>query len=319
MQNGELMNLGMLSKVKDRNVVTGTFLLNNSYARVLFDSGSDKSFVNSRFSHLIDIKPSPLMPIELGTFDVIIGMDWIRGFNLFLPFRMEKEPKEKRLEDVPIIRDFLEVFPDDLPGLPPHYTNKSSHAATEECRRMDYIDRARHLWSSVLFVKKKDGSFRMCIDYRELNKLTVISNSAFVKRFYQSLPVELAYGHFEFQVMPFGLTNAPAANVVADALSRKEREKPIRVRALVMTAQTKAMKKENVKIVNLEDWLKAIFRDCYDSKAVFPTCLGVRWNSQQAPEVHMGTRGFLQEQISAFVFEQEKDEYEESSTEMALP
>ncbi|GJV41525.1 putative reverse transcriptase domain-containing protein [Tanacetum coccineum] len=95
------------------NVVTSTFLLNNRYARVLFDSDSDKSFVNSEFIHLIDIKPVrlniiyevelangklvstntvlsgctlnllnqlfevDLMPIELGTFDVIIGMDWL--------------------------------------------------------------------------------------------------------------------------------------------------------------------------------------------------------------------------------------------------
>nr|GFC76457.1 reverse transcriptase domain-containing protein [Tanacetum cinerariifolium] len=95
------------------NVVTGTFLLNNRYATVLFDFGEDKSFVNVNFSHLIDIKPVKLsssyevklanrkvvstnsvlrgctlnlldhlfdidlMPIELGTFDVIVGMDWL--------------------------------------------------------------------------------------------------------------------------------------------------------------------------------------------------------------------------------------------------
>nr|GEV43304.1 hypothetical protein [Tanacetum cinerariifolium] len=95
------------------NVVTGTFLLNNRYATVLFDSGSDKSFVNTSFSHLIDINPVrldttyeveladgrvastntilkgctlnlvnhlfniDLMPIELGTFVVVIGMDWL--------------------------------------------------------------------------------------------------------------------------------------------------------------------------------------------------------------------------------------------------
>ncbi|GJU89209.1 putative reverse transcriptase domain-containing protein [Tanacetum coccineum] len=98
---------------KGPNVVTGTFLLNNRYASVLFDSGSDRSFVNTRFSSLLDIKPIKiedsyevkladrrivstntilkgytlslvnhifkidLMPIELGTFDVIIGMDWL--------------------------------------------------------------------------------------------------------------------------------------------------------------------------------------------------------------------------------------------------
>ncbi|GJV62319.1 reverse transcriptase domain-containing protein [Tanacetum coccineum] len=95
------------------NVVTGTFLLNNRYAIVLFDSGSDKSFVKTSFSHLIDIKPVRLntsyeveladgkivstntvlrgytlnlinhlfeidiMPIELGTFDNVIGMNWL--------------------------------------------------------------------------------------------------------------------------------------------------------------------------------------------------------------------------------------------------
>ncbi|GKF29810.1 putative reverse transcriptase domain-containing protein, partial [Tanacetum coccineum] len=95
------------------NVVMSTFLINSSYARVLFDSGSDKSFVNSSFSHLIDIKSVrlntsyeveladgktvstntvlrgctlnlvnhlfeiDLMPIELGAFEVIIGMDWL--------------------------------------------------------------------------------------------------------------------------------------------------------------------------------------------------------------------------------------------------
>ncbi|GJZ77114.1 putative reverse transcriptase domain-containing protein [Tanacetum coccineum] len=153
------------------NVVTDMFLLNNRYARVLFDSGSEKSFINSGFSHLIDIKPVrlniiDLVPIELGTFDMIIGMDWLvkhhalifcgkkevhipvkgkmlvvkgncdesrlkvvsyikerkyieRGCHLFVALVMEKEPKEKRLEDVPINRHFPEVFPDDLPGLPP--------------------------------------------------------------------------------------------------------------------------------------------------------------------------------------------------------
>ncbi|GKC31342.1 putative reverse transcriptase domain-containing protein, partial [Tanacetum coccineum] len=95
------------------NVVTRTFLLNNRYVTILFDSEVDKSFVDVRFSHLLDIKPAKLntsnevkladekvvctntvlkgytlnlldylfdidlMPIELGTFDVIIGMDWL--------------------------------------------------------------------------------------------------------------------------------------------------------------------------------------------------------------------------------------------------
>ncbi|GKD20917.1 putative reverse transcriptase domain-containing protein, partial [Tanacetum coccineum] len=190
---------------KGPDVVTGTFLLNNHYAFVLFDSGSDRSFVDTRFSSILDIDPVKigasyeveladgrvvsmntvlkgctlnlvnhvfeidLMPIELGTFDVIIGMDWLvkhdaiivcgekvahipygnkmlivesdkgvsrlkviscikarkyveRGCHLFLAYVTENKSKEKRMEDVLVIRDFLEVFPEvfpeELPGLP---------------------------------------------------------------------------------------------------------------------------------------------------------------------------------------------------------
>ncbi|GJS87589.1 putative reverse transcriptase domain-containing protein [Tanacetum coccineum] len=98
----------------DSNVVTGTFLLNNRYASILFDTGADRSFISTAFSSLIDIVPTlldnsydveladekivgidtilrgctlnfldhpfhiDLMPVELGSFDVIIGMDWLR-------------------------------------------------------------------------------------------------------------------------------------------------------------------------------------------------------------------------------------------------
>nr|GEU45673.1 putative reverse transcriptase domain-containing protein [Tanacetum cinerariifolium] len=152
------------------NVVTGTFLLNNHFATMLFDLGADKSFMDIKFSHLIDIKPVKLnssyeveltdekvvstnsvlrgctlnlldhlldinfLPIELGTFDVIGGMDWLverdalimyarkyieRGSLLFIAQVTEKEPVKKQLQDVPVICNFLEVFFDDLPGLPP--------------------------------------------------------------------------------------------------------------------------------------------------------------------------------------------------------
>ncbi|GJZ20053.1 putative reverse transcriptase domain-containing protein [Tanacetum coccineum] len=155
------------------NVVTGMFLLDNRYASVLFDSGSDRSFVDTRFSSMINIEPVKirasyeveladgrvvstntvlkgctlnlvnhlfeidLMPIELGTFDVIIGMDWLVKHDaviicgekvvripygnktLTVKSDKEKKLKEKRLEDVLVIHDFLEVFLKDLPGLPP--------------------------------------------------------------------------------------------------------------------------------------------------------------------------------------------------------
>ncbi|GJT42618.1 putative reverse transcriptase domain-containing protein [Tanacetum coccineum] len=230
------------------NVVTGTFLLNHRYTFVLFDSGSDRSFVDTRFSSMLDIDPVKigssyeveladgrvvstntvlkgctlnlvnhifeidLMPIELGTFDGIIGMDWLvkndaiiarkyveRGCHLFLAHVTEKKSKEKRLEDKPIIRDFPEVFPEEFPGLPPPRQVEFRIdlvpgaapvarvpyrlAPTEmiellvqlqELLEKGLIRPSSSPWGApVLFVKKKDGSFRMCIDYRELNKLTV--------------------------------------------------------------------------------------------------------------------------------------------------
>nr|GEY67929.1 hypothetical protein [Tanacetum cinerariifolium] len=149
------------------NVVTGTFLLNNRYASILFDTSADRSFVSTAFSSQIDITPTTLvhyydvelangriiglntiirgftlnflnhpfnidlMPVELGSFDVIIGMDWLakyqakympKGCHVFLEHVTTKETEDKsekkRLKDVPIVLDFPKVFPEYLPGLP---------------------------------------------------------------------------------------------------------------------------------------------------------------------------------------------------------
>ncbi|GJR95329.1 putative reverse transcriptase domain-containing protein [Tanacetum coccineum] len=193
----------------DSNVVTGTFLLNDRYASILFNTGTDRSFISTTFSSLINITPTTLdhyydvgladgkiitintiirgctlnfldypfninlMLVELGSFDVIIGMDWLskyhtlidcaekivripwgnetlivhgdrsnqgnktrlniisctkthkyllKGHHVFLahvPMKeTEDKSREKRLEDVPIIRDFPEAFLKDLSGPP---------------------------------------------------------------------------------------------------------------------------------------------------------------------------------------------------------
>ncbi|GKB54997.1 hypothetical protein Tco_0905750, partial [Tanacetum coccineum] len=123
-----------------------------------------------------------------------------RGCHLFLAHVTKKEKSEKRLEDVPVIRDFPEVIHDDLPGLlPPGQVEfkidlvpgaapvarapyrlaptemKEFSKQLKELLEKVFIRPSSSTWGApVLFVKKKkDGSFRMCIDYRELNKLTV--------------------------------------------------------------------------------------------------------------------------------------------------
>ncbi|GJT10218.1 putative reverse transcriptase domain-containing protein [Tanacetum coccineum] len=299
-------------KQQGPNVVTGTFLLNNRYATVLFDSGSDKSFVNTSFSHLIDINPVTLdtsydveladgrvvstntilrgctlnllnhlfkidlMPIELGTFDVVVGMDWLVNQDavIICGKKVVHIPIKNKTLVIKGDCDFLEVFPDDLPGLPPPrqvefkielvpgaapvarapYRLAPSELKEladqlQELSEKGFIRPSSSPWGApVLFVKKKDGSFRMCIDYRELNKLTVknryplpriddlfdqlqgssVYSKIDLRSGYHQLRIReedipitafrTRYGHYEFQVMPFGLTNAPA--VFMDLMNR---------------------------------------------------------------------------------------------------
>ncbi|GKF66160.1 hypothetical protein Tco_0192677 [Tanacetum coccineum] len=99
-----------------------------------------------------------------------------KGCQIFLAQISAKKEEDKsegnQLKDVPIIRDFSEVFPEDLLGLPPARPELSEQL--QELSEKGFIRPSSSPWGApVLFVKKKDGSFRMCIDYRELNKLTV--------------------------------------------------------------------------------------------------------------------------------------------------
>nr|GFC25516.1 putative reverse transcriptase domain-containing protein [Tanacetum cinerariifolium] len=122
-----------------------------------------------------------------------------RGSQLFVAHITEKEPQEKQIEDVHVIRDFPEVFPDDLSGLPPprqveFQIDLAPGAAPVACSpyrlapsemkelakqlqdlsEEGFIHPSSSPWGVlVLFVKKKDRSFHMCINYREFNKLTV--------------------------------------------------------------------------------------------------------------------------------------------------
>ena len=168
--------------------------------------------------------------------------------------------------DIPVVRDFADVFPEELPGLPPHRVlefevtltpgtgpiSKAPYRMAEKelvelkTQLEDLLDRGYirpsvSPWGApVLFVKKKDGSLRLCIDYRELNKVTVknkyplpriddlfdqlrgavVFSKIDLRSGYHQLRIaegdvpktafRTRYGHYEFVVMPFGLTNAPA-------------------------------------------------------------------------------------------------------------
>ncbi|GKD22957.1 putative reverse transcriptase domain-containing protein [Tanacetum coccineum] len=167
----------------DFNIVTGTFLLNNCYASMLFNSGADRSFVPSTFSALLDVTPSTLdtiYAVELGSFNVIIGIDWLAKYHALIVCD-EKVVRIPYGDEVLIIRG--DDYDGGIPGAAPVERApcrlapaKMQELSTQlqELYEKGFIRPSSSPWGApVLFVKKKDRYFRMCIDYRELNKLTV--------------------------------------------------------------------------------------------------------------------------------------------------
>ncbi|GJS28371.1 putative reverse transcriptase domain-containing protein [Tanacetum coccineum] len=301
---GKAYVLGRGDANPDCNTVTGMFLLNNHHAYMLFDLGADRSFVSNAFSTLLDITPFALdvsYAVELANGRTSETSIILRGCTLGLlghPFNIDlmpivripygneilivqEEKRDKKKSMLSIIscvkaQKYMEkeVFPEDLPGLPPvrqvefridlvpgaaPVARAPYRLARSEMEELvtqlqelfdkGFIRPSSLPWGApVLLVKKKDGSFWMCIDYHELNKLTVknrypllriddlfdqlqgssVYSKIDLRSGYHQLRVRdedipktafrTHYGHYEFQVMPFGLTNAPT--VFMDLMNR---------------------------------------------------------------------------------------------------
>ncbi|XP_068344106.1 uncharacterized protein [Pyrus communis] len=203
------------------------------------------------------VMPANFIPLDIVGFDVILGTYWLHfnranidcygktvtfhhpglpvvtflGCQGYLAHVVLNDAAPSSVDDVKVVRHFPDVFPDDLPKLPPDRDVEftidllpGTHPISLTPYRMAYaelrelkiqlqelvdkgfIQLSTSPWGApVLFVRKKDGTLRLCIDYRQLNRLKISSDDVL------KIAFRTRYGHYEFLVMPFELTNAPAA------------------------------------------------------------------------------------------------------------
>jgi hypothetical protein len=233
-----------------------------------------------------------LIILGLEGMDVIIGMDWMNrhkvvldilervveinspivgATNLYLPFKDDVNPRSyvaitSQLEEIPVVREFADVFPDELPCMPPDrdvefvielqpgtapiskrpYRMPPKELAELKTQLQELLDKGYIRPSSspwgcpALFLNKKDGSLRLCVDYRPLNVVTIknkyplpridvlfdqlaearVFSKINLRSGYHQIKIRpcdipktafsTRYGLYEYFVMSFGLTNAPA-------------------------------------------------------------------------------------------------------------
>ncbi|GJW53246.1 putative reverse transcriptase domain-containing protein [Tanacetum coccineum] len=219
--------LGAEEARQDLNIMTGTFILKDHFATTLFDSGADYSFDSTTFIPLLGLEPSEFgfkYEIEIASGQlveidkVIKGMDWLSNYKaeiichekvvrIPLPdgkvlrvvrerpdknvrLLMSAKASDKKQEEVVVVRDFHEVFPDDLSGLPP---------IREIEFRIELTPGAMPFFSKI---DLRSGYHQLRVHEDDIPKITFRTRD----------------GHFEFTVMPFGLTNAPV--IFMDLMNR---------------------------------------------------------------------------------------------------
>nr|GFA29150.1 putative reverse transcriptase domain-containing protein [Tanacetum cinerariifolium] len=283
---------------QNSNVVTGTFLLNDHYASVLFDSGAERSFVSIEFTPFINISPVALntsyyvkladgkivntntvlrgctlalfshmfkidlLPTRLGSFDVIVGMDWLSYHQavivcyekiVCIPLpngeileihgeRPEKDPKslsyikadEVRLDDIHTVCEFPEVFPNDLTGLPLLTQKNKAYVWGDKQEEAFCILKEKLCNASVLALLDGPNDFMVYYDASNQGFGCVLMQRGKKElNTRQRRWVELL-SDYECEIK----YHPGKANVVVDALSRKEWLKPRRVHAMSISIQS---------------------------------------------------------------------------------
>ncbi|GJR30610.1 putative reverse transcriptase domain-containing protein [Tanacetum coccineum] len=292
----------------DSNVVKGTFLLNNHYASMIFDSGADRSFVPTTFSTLVDITPDTLdvsysveladgiifetntvlrgytlgllghpfnidlMPVELGSFDVIIGMDWLANHHAVIvcdenivqiPYGDEvlivqgdRDGKGEKLKLPPSRKVEFQI--DLVPGaalvactpyrLAPSELQELS-TQLQELSDKGFIKPSSSPWGAPVLIEDLFDQLQGSIVYSRIDLRYGYHQIRVREEDIPKTVFRTRYGHYEFQVMPFGLTNAPA--VFMDLMNQLSK---VQFLGHVIDSEGIHVDSNSTKIESIKDW-----------------------------------------------------------------